>query len=70
MTFIYILSTDDDDEEQPKKKRARTAYSRDQLHNMERYFRKSAYPDNHQLKIISNETNIAIPKVQVRDGSL
>ena len=54
-----------EDEDLPKKKRTRTAYSRDQIHTMERHFRKSAYPDNQLLKIIRRETGIEVPKLQV-----
>ena len=55
----------EEEEEEPKKKRARTAYTREQLHTMERHFRKNAYPDCHLLRLISNEAGIASPKIQV-----
>ena len=59
--------TEDDEEEQPpKKKRARTAYSRQQLQTMERYFRKNVYPDNGLLKEISQAVGTKPLKVQVR----
>ena len=62
---IVIFTSQPDEDEAPRKKRVRTAFSRDQLHTLERHFRKNAYPDNHLLRVINSETNINIPKVQV-----
>ena len=58
--------TEEDEEEQPPKKRARTAYSRQQLQTMERYFRKNVYPDNRLLNEISQAVGTKSSKVQVR----
>lgn len=62
---VTCISTEEEEDGEQPKKRARTAFTREQLHTMERHFRKTAYPDSQLLKLISREARIPVPKLQV-----